>query len=215
MVFTSQGIHQAPTMVYPWCHRVLPITTIELLVALLHNSCCLLCASINSRLGVTCSCKSLAQCAPLCWVAGCWRWHVSAPLLLGREEAPGLRISAPGHITPACLSSTLHYNETYFALLQQNQSNQLYCKCLGSTGNSSTQSSDWGRRRRTCKSLYLMILLPGKCRLSGYSLQTRTSLHYAVSVFPWKVIAVSDWFPKLNIPDAQNYFHLVKENKII
>ena len=66
MVFTSQGIHQAPTMVYPWCHRVLPITTIELLVALLHNSCCLLCASINSRLGVTCSCKSLAQCAPLC-----------------------------------------------------------------------------------------------------------------------------------------------------
>ena len=106
MVFTSQGIHQAPTMVYPGCHGVLPITTIELLVALLHNSCCLLCASINSRLGVTCSCKSLAQCAPLCWVGGCWRWHVSAPLLLGREEAPGLRISAPGHITPACLSST-------------------------------------------------------------------------------------------------------------
>ena len=63
MVFTSQGIHQAPTMVYPGCHGVLPITTIELLVALLHNSCCLLCASINSRLGVTCSCKSLAQCA--------------------------------------------------------------------------------------------------------------------------------------------------------
>ena len=63
MVFTSQGIHQAPTMVYPGCHGVLPITTIELLVALLHNSCYLLCASINSRLGVTCSCKSLAQCA--------------------------------------------------------------------------------------------------------------------------------------------------------
>ena len=93
-------------------------------MALLHNSCCLLCASINSRLGVTCSCKSLAQCAPLCplcWVAGCWRWHVSAPLLLGREEAPGLRISAPGHITPAWLSSTLHHNETCFALLHYNR----------------------------------------------------------------------------------------------
>ena len=182
-------------------------------MALLHNSCCLLCASINSRLGVTCSCKSLAQCAPLCWVAGCWRWHVSAPLLLGREEAPGLRISAPGHITPACLSSTLHHNETCFALLQQqqNQSNQPYYKCLGSAGNSSTQSSEW--RRRTWKTLYL--ILPGKCRLSGYGLQTRTSLRYAVSVFPWKVIAVSDWCPKLNIPNAQNYFHLVKENKII
>ena len=162
-------------------------------MALLHNSCCLLCASINSRLGVTCSCKSLAQCAPLCptlptLLGGrvCWRWHVSAPLLLGREEAPGLRISAPGHITPAWLSSTLHHNETCFALLQQqqNQSNQPYCKCLSSAGNSSTQSSEWGMRTRTCKTLYLIILLPGKCRLSGYGLQTRTSLHYAISVFP-------------------------------
>ena len=97
--------------------------------------------------------------------------------------------------------------------LQQNQSNQPYCKWLGPAGNSSTQSSEWGRRRRTCKTLYLIILLPGKCRLSGYGLQTRTSLHYAISVFPWKVIAVSDWFPKLNIPNAQNYFHLFKENK--
>ena len=174
-------------------------------MALLHNSCCLLCASINSRLGVTCSCKSLAQCAPLCplcWVAGCWRWHVSAPLLLGREEAPGLRISAPGHITPAGLSSTLHHNETCFALLQQqqNQSNQPYCKCLSSAGNSSTQSSEWRMRTRTCKTLYLIILLPGKCRLSGYGLQTRTCLPYAVSVFPWQLNAVSDWFPKPNIP---------------
>ena len=146
-------------------------------MALLHNSCCLLCASINSRLGVTCSCKSLAQCAPLCWVAGCWRWHVSAPLLLGREQAPGLRISAPGHITPACLSSTLHYNETCFALLQQqqNQSNQLYCKCLGSTGNSSTQSSDF--------SILVGHLRPSGCLLSPIHHLLSYQLSFCPSVF--------------------------------